>query len=117
MIFVIDDDEIMAECVARSCVGHDTRIFSNGIEAMDAISSSAKLPDLIFLDVLLDGPSGFAFLNELISYSDTAEIPVVVVTSLDMKEDLEVYGVKAVLKKESMTPQEILGYAEKYARR
>ena len=116
MIFVIDDDLIMAECIARACKNFDVKIFGDAINAMNAISDG-EIPDLIFLDILLTGPDGFTFLNELISYDDTARIPVVVVSSLDFeKKDLKVYGIVGTLAKDKMLPQEILAYAEKYAR-
>ena len=115
MIFVIDDDKIMAECIVRACK-KPAKIFTNAIEAMDAISDG-ELPELIFLDILLDGPDGFTFLNELISYDDTVKIPIVIVSSLDFKEqDLSVYGVVGVLDKEKMIPREIKDYVDKYAR-
>ena len=113
MIFVIDDDEIMAECIAR-WVGSDVKIFSNAIEAMEAISDGV-MPRLIFLDILLDGPDGFSFLNELASYDDTAKIPVVVVSSLDLtKQSLSEYGVVKVLNKDTMTPEDIKRCADEY---
>ncbi len=69
-------------------------------------SRSALL--IFMLDSLLDGPDGFTFLNELISYSDTAEIPIIIVSSLDLsKRDLSGYGVKATLCKDTMTPKEV----------
>ena len=112
MIFIIDDDEIMAECIARAA-GKPAKIFSNAIEAMQAIDD--ELPELIFLDILLDGPDGFTFLNELASYADTAKVPVVIVSSLDFKDqDLRTYGVVGILDKNTMTPQEIRAYAEEY---
>ena len=113
MIFVIDDDLLMAKCIANA-TGKKTRIFSNAIEAMSALDD--ELPGLIFLDILLTGPDGFTFLNELISYSDTARIPVVVVSSLDFSgKDLSSYGVVGVLNKDTMTPDEIKGYADECA--
>lgn len=116
MIFVIDDDEIMAECIKKACKGDEVQVFDNAILAMKAISDG-KLPDLIFLDVLLTGPDGFTFLNELISYDDTAKIPIVIVSSFDFtKKDLTAYGVVGTLLKEEMRPGDILSYAEKYAR-
>ncbi len=116
MIFVIDDDEIMAECIASSIKNHEVEIFSNAIEAMNAISDG-KMPEMIFLDILLTGPDGFTLLNELISYNDTAKVPVVVVTSLNLKmTDLSVYGVVGVLEKDTMTPREIKDYVERYAK-
>ncbi len=118
MIFVIDDDRLMAECVAKAVnqVGPKAQIFSNAIEAMNEISAG-NLPAMIFLDILLTGPDGFTFLNEMISYNDTAKIPVVIVSSLRFsKKDLDSYGVVGVLNKETMRPEEIVQYVEKYAK-
>ena len=115
MIFVIDDDTVMAKCVARACGdSRDVRVFADAIAAMNEISSGV-VPDLIFLDVLLDGPDGFTFLNELVSYTDTAKIPVVIVTSLELVgRDLSAYGVVGVLFKESMRPEEVRRYVDQY---
>lgn len=113
MIFVLDDDEIMAECIARA-VGDVAKVFTDAYAAMDAISNG-ELPEMIFLDILLNGPDGFAFLNELVSYTDTAKVPVVVVSSLDFGDnDLSMYGVVGILNKDKMTPKDIKGYVEQY---
>lgn len=113
MIYVIDDDEIMAECIVRA-VGKDVKIFTDAYAAMMAISGG-ELPEMIFLDILLTGPDGFTFLNELVSYTDTAKVPVVIVSSLDFGDkDLSAYGVVGVLNKDKMTPQEIKEYVEQY---
>ena len=114
MIFVIDDDEIMAEWIANAA--GDAKVFSNAIEAMNEIIKG-NIPKLIFLDILLDGPDGFTFLNEMISYDDTAKIPVVIVTSLDLSDkDLSVYGVVKVLSKDDMTPKDIKALVKYYAK-
>ena len=117
MIYIIEDDEIMAECIARAC-GDGVQIFGNAIEAMQAIDEGAnvgRLPDLIFLDVLLTGPDGFTFLHELMSYDDTSKIPIVMVTSLNLAEkDLSVYGVVEVLDKNTMRPEDIGRCVTKY---
>lgn len=113
MIFVIDDDRIMAECIVRA-VDKEARVFADAYTAMDAIASG-ELPEMIFLDILLVGPDGFTFLNELVSYTDTAKIPVVVVSSLDFSDqDLSMYGVVGVLNKDKMTPKDIKGYVGQY---
>ena len=118
MIFIVDDDVVMAKCVARACekCRLKTRIFGDAISAMNAIND--ELPEMIFLDILLSGPDGFTFLNEMISYSDTMKIPIVVISSLEFKEkDLVDYGVVAVLDKAKMRPAEIQDLARKYAGR
>ena len=115
MIFVIDDDRMMAECIKGACKGFKVRIFGDAISAMGEISDGA-IPSLIFLDILLDGPDGFTFLNEMASYSDTAKVPIVVVSSLDFtNKNLSNYGVVGVLNKDNMMPEDILTYAEKYS--
>lgn len=105
-LFIIEDDPLMAECIARALSPYDARIFPDAISATNALADG--LPDLVLLDVLLNGPDGFTFLNEMISYSDTARIPVILVTSLQLAEqNLAHYGVRAILHKETMTPADI----------
>lgn len=107
MIFIVDDDREMAECIKLACGDKKVKIFSDAISAISALDAE-NLPDLIFLDVLLDGPDGFTFLNELASYSDTAKIPVVIISSLDLRNrTLGNYGVVGVLDKTKMTPKDI----------
>lgn len=112
-IFIVEDDSWMAECVSRAIQtlpGTFTiEIFPNAIAAMSALSDCPDaLPDLILLDVLLDGPDGFTLLHELSSYDDTAKIPIILVTSLHFSlADLSVYNVQDILHKDQMTPAEI----------
>lgn len=126
-IFIIDDDPIMTDCIGyaiRNKLAGDNAVadlklatFTNAIDAMTELNHG--LPDLILLDVLLSGPDGFSFLNELMTYSDTARIPIILITSLELDtEDLSHYGIVRVLQKETMTPaqigdavQEALGHA------
>lgn len=115
MIYIIEDDEVMAECIKMACqkVGQDTLIFHDAVSAMQSLNDT--LPSLIFLDVLLTGPDGFTFLNELISYEDTAKIPVVIVSSLELqKQNLSHYGVVKILNKATMTPSDLKKCVQEY---
>ena len=106
MIYIIDDDSVYAECIARYLRPEKTRIFANAIDAIQNIDADA--PRLIFLDILLDGPDGFTFLHELASYESTAHIPVVIITSLSLDPSaLREYGVVKVLNKATLTPEEV----------
>ena len=111
MIFVIDDDEIMAECVGRA-VGVENRIFADAFSAMAAISDG-EMPGMIFLDILLDGPNGFTFLNELVSYNDTARIPVVIMSSLDFK-DIDLSGYNKTTGTINKTDNDMLRWYDKW---
>lgn len=113
-ILIIDDDQMMAECFAcvlktiRDC---EISICANAIAAMELLDH--QFPDLIILDILLDGPDGFSFLNELISYRDTMKIPVIVISSLNLqRQNLSHYGVVGILQKETMMPAQLLTLAQ-----
>ena len=111
LAYIIEDSEIMGDLFARYVNGVcETKVFHDAISAIENIS--ADKPDMIFLDVLLTGPDGFTFLNEIVSYEDTAKIPVVIVTSLDLEtENLENYNVVKILKKEDLLPEDIRNVA------
>ncbi len=123
-VWIVEDDEMMAECLVRAVnvelrkdVGlrnerkvvhpeHQVKTFPNAIAAINFLND--EIPEVVLLDILLTGPDGFTFLNELISYHDTVNIPVIIVTSLDLStENLQQYNIVEVLQKETMTPREI----------
>ena len=106
-ILILEDDPAMAACfrfnLAALAPDLDIATCSDAVAAISDLS--AALPDLILLDVLLPGPDGFTFLNELASYSDTAAIPVILISSLDLRtQDLSHYGVRAIFSKDTLTP-------------
>ena len=110
MIWVIDDDIEFSKIIFDKY--KNVRYFTNAIEAMNC----QEVPDLIFLDILLDGPDGFTFLNEMRSYEDLAKVPVVIMSSLNFKgKDLSAYGVVGYLNKSEMTPAEVKEYVGQYA--
>ncbi|MBR2709559.1 response regulator [Candidatus Saccharibacteria bacterium] len=130
MIYIIEDNDIMARCIARAAgkglaskeysaseiadlSPREVKIFHDAFAAIADLENG--LPDLIFLDVLLTGVDGFTLLHELSSYEDTAAIPVILVTSINISGDLSAYGVRGILHKETMTPEEITAYVKEYA--
>ena len=114
-IFIIEDDpdfaEIYQKHLARNFPEIPVQIFYNAIEANAAFSelSEEELPSLIILDVLLTGPDGFTLLNELLSYPETSQIPVLLISSLNLGEmSLQAYNVRAILNKETFTPADFV---------
>ena len=118
-IFVIEDDpefaEIYQKHLARNFTETPVRIFYNAIEANAAFSelSEEELPSLIILDVLLTGPDGFTLLNELLSYPETSQIPVLLISSLNLGQmSLHAYNVRAILNKETFTPADFVSQVQ-----
>ena len=86
-IFIIEDARdfavIYQKHLKRNFPEIPLQIFYNAIEANAAFSElrEDELPSLIILDVLLTGPDGFTLLNELLSYPETSQIPVLLISS------------------------------------
>ena len=118
-IFIIEDDpdfaEIYQKHLKRNFPEIPLQIFYNAIEANAAFSelSEDELPSLIILDVLLTGPDGFTLLNELLSYPETSQIPVLLISSLDLGQmSLQAYNVRAILNKETFTPADFVNQVQ-----
>lgn len=113
-ILLIEDEPWMGELYVQ-LLGreHDVAWLRDGYEAMEAIDAiDAQRPDLIVLDMMLPWASGVQVLHELISYEDTASIPVVLFSAalpanLD-GETLRAYGVVAALDKTTVKPAQVL---------
>jgi len=107
LVYIIEDDPALASHFARTLSSHRTETFTNGIDAIKRIDK--QLPDAILLDIILDGPSGFSLLHELQSYTDTARIPIVICSSIDLTDhDLASYGVTHILDKTTMHPTDLI---------
>ena len=118
-IFIIEDDpdfaEIYQKHLKRNFPEIPLQIFYNTIEANAAFSelSEEELPSLIILDVLLTGPDGFTLLNELLSYPETSQIPVLLTSSLNLGQmSLQAYNVRAILNKETFTPADFVNQVQ-----
>lgn len=114
-IFILDSDEKFASCLARYIkkAGGEPKIFKNLFEMNDGLASA--LPRLIFFDPLLDGPDAFGFLNELMSYNDTAKIPLAIVSNLSFNlADFDDYPMRAIFNKSRLRPEDIIAFV-KYA--
>ena len=118
-IFIIEDDPDFAEIYQKHLMRNfpeiPLQIFYNAIEANAAFSelSERELPALIILDVLLTGPDGFTLLNELLSYPETSQIPVLLISSLNLGQmSLQAYNVHAILNKETFTPADFVNQVQ-----
>jgi len=101
----------LAEQYARvlNLAGYKTTISLHALAAIQAIDD--EKPNAIILDVLLSGSTAITLLNELQSYGDTGKIPVIICTNLAGElsiEDLEPYGVKRIISKTTMMPDDII---------
>lgn len=88
-VLVVDDEptivDIIEDLLRKN--GFDTRPAYDAEEAEVAIKR--ERPDLILLDIMLPKIDGFTFLKQLKENSEYKDIPVVCVTVMNKKEDIE----------------------------
>lgn len=85
-LLLIDDDLSVHSLLDEelSPLGYDLKSASNGEEGLRAARVSA--PDVILLDLLMPGMSGFEVAEQLKDDPKTAAIPIVVLTSKDVSD-------------------------------
>ena len=93
-VLVVDDDPDMAAFLARLIAreGMQVQVVSDGPAALAAFDGLA--PDLVLLDVMLPGLSGFEVCERLKANPATALTPVVLVTALEDQQS-RVRGIEA----------------------
>jgi two-component system, cell cycle response regulator DivK len=88
-ILVVEDNEVN-QVLARSVLereGYRVDVAANSAEAL--LRVSARLPDLILMDIQLGGEDGLALTRRLKADPATAMIPIVALTALAMAGDRE----------------------------
>ncbi len=117
-ILIIEDDEWFLDVITKAFLGDRAYKVSTAIHSIQALYLIDKQPpDIIFADVLLAGGTIFALLNELQSHYDLKQIPVVLCTNLAENfkmEELTQYGVKEVLDKSTLLPQDLMAATRRW---
>jgi len=90
-ILVVEDDAPTREFIAEllSKYGYSVTTAADGAEAR--LQVAASLPELVILDLILPGVSGFQLLAEWRTNSRTADLPVFVLTSKDLTPEEQEY--------------------------
>jgi len=110
-VLIVEDDKFLRELIGRKLVGegYDICEATDGEEGVKAVK--AEKPDLVLLDLILLGIDGFEALSRLKKDPETAGVPVIVLSNLGQKEDIErglKLGAADYLIKAHFTPGEIV---------
>lgn len=110
-IMWVEDDKFLSDIIARklSMQGCVLLHATEGEEALRILEK--ELPDLILLDILLSGINGFEILKRIKSKEKTKHIPVILLSNLGQKEDVEkgkALGAAQFLIKATVTLDEIM---------
>jgi CheY-like chemotaxis protein len=112
----VEDDKFLSDIISRKLTGEGSvlRHFTDGMEALSHVEE--EMPDIIVLDVLLSGIDGFEILKRLKENDKVKKIPVILLSNLGQKSDIEKgqqLGAVKFLVKATMTLDEIVDEVKK----
>lgn len=93
-ILVVDDEQDLCEILLFNlrAAGYEADAVNSGDEALEQIenskSSNSKCLDLLLLDVMMPGMSGFELARRLKQDEQTAHLPIIFLTAKDGEDDL-----------------------------
>ena len=88
-VLLIEDEPNIIEAISfiLSRDGWEVVTHSNGHDALSAVQH--REPDIVILDVMLPGKSGFEILEEIRSTAETSALPVLMLTARGQTRDRE----------------------------
>ncbi|MCK9360969.1 response regulator [Patescibacteria group bacterium] len=118
-ILCVEDDKMFADILSRAFLRADFEVFHawNGEEGLR--KAAEELPDLIVLDIGLPKKDGFEVLETLKADSGLAHIPVMMLSRLSTKEDVEqcfALGCAEYLIKTQHSPEDVVQHARRLLR-
>ena len=115
-ILIVEDDKFLRDLISQKLLKEGFEI----VQAVDGEDGVKKIkdehPDLILLDLILPGIDGFEVLSQMKSDQNSASIPVIILSNLGQKEDIDKglkMGAADYLIKAHFTPGEIIDRIEK----
>lgn len=86
-VLLIEDEPNIIEAVSfiLSRDGWNVTTHSNGETALDAVE--ANKPDVVILDVMLPGRSGYDILTDIRNHAETGQTPVLLLTARGQQKD------------------------------
>lgn len=111
-ILLVEDDSFISGMYETKLtnLGYNVEVIDNGEAASQRLEQD-PLPDLVLLDIVLPKRDGFEILDDLHSNDRTKNIPVILLTNLGQKPDVErgiKLGADDYIIKAHYTPTEVV---------
>jgi DNA-binding response OmpR family regulator len=110
-LLIIEDDPFLLSMYSTKFEMEDFAVISAEDGEKGLIAAESEIPDLILLDILLPKMDGFDVLRELKKKDITRKIPVILLTNLSQKQDIEqgiALGADDYLVKAHFMPSEVV---------
>ena len=110
-ILLIEDDKFLRELMVKKLLTMDYDVTS-AVDGESGLSMIKEVkPDVVLLDLILPGINGFEVLEKAKQDPEIADIPVIILSNLGQKEDIErgqELGAADFMIKAHFTPQEVV---------
>lgn len=111
-IVLVEDDSFISGMYQTKLtgLGYEVELYEDGQEAADRLARD-PLPDLVLLDIVLPKKDGFEILEGLRADQRTKKLPVILLTNLGQKPDIErgvSLGASDYIIKAHYTPSEVV---------
>jgi len=110
-ILLIEDDKFLRELMVKKLLTMDYDVTS-AVDGESGLSMIKEIkPDVVLLDLILPGINGFEVLEKAKQNPEIADIPVIILSNLGQKEDIErgqKLGAADFMIKAHFTPQEVV---------
>ena len=88
-VLVIEDDSLLQDMLAQQLT-KDAWVVAYAKEGDKALQlARSEKPDIILLDLMLPGVSGYDILTELRRDPDLQKVPVIILSNLGQQEDID----------------------------
>ena len=111
-VFIVEDDAFISSLLVKKFEAGGVTVSTSSTGETAAASIKKEMPSIVVLDIMLPGADGFAVLQQIKSDPDTKNIPVVMLSNLAEKVQIEKakkYGAVSFLIKATLSVDEIFG--------
>lgn len=110
-VLIVEDDKFLRDLLALKLKKEGFKV-SEAVDGEEGINKArSERPHIIVLDLIIPGKDGFAFLEEMKQDPQISSIPVIVLSNLGQREDIERaknLGAKDYMIKAQLTPIEVV---------
>ena len=113
-IYLVDDDRFLLDLYAIKFknAGHEVSVFGGGEELLAALrKSDAPAPDVVLLDLIMPGVSGFEALEAIRKEHLAQGSKIIILSNQGQESDIEkarAFGVAGYIVKASSIPSEVV---------
>ncbi len=110
-ILIVEDDAFLSNIYKTKFEFENFKVTTAENGEVGLVEAKKKQPDLILLDILMPKMDGFTFLEELKKEKSIQNIPVILLTNLGQKDDVQKgldLGAKDYIIKAHFKPSEVL---------